>query len=134
MFKQVSLKTMEHCLLFSILWFIVLWTCLSIYLSFHFLLYAPYGHLEQQYPLGCKLFFFVSIKSRSGVMAGIKWSFCNSKSQRILWASFLGTDSAWCIYHLFSGQILVSYTILIGSHTHTHTCIYIYIKEVYSSY
>ena len=61
-----------------------------------FLLYGPPG---QQNPLDSR-FSFLFILTRSGILAGIKWSVCISKSQRILLASFSRRDSGLWIYHL----------------------------------
>ena len=38
---------------------------------------------------------------RSSLLAGIRWSFCMSKSQRSLCVSFSRTYAGLCIYHLF---------------------------------
>ena len=48
-------------------------------------------------------FFFLSIKTRSGLLVWIGWGvhfICILKSQRILWVLFSWTDSGWCKYHL----------------------------------
>ena len=46
------------------------------------------------------LIFFLLFISRFGLLARIKWSFCISKSQRILCIWFSRTDSGLCIYYL----------------------------------
>ena len=46
------------------------------------------------------LFILLTI-TRSGRMAGIRWSVCISKFQRILCISFSRMDSGLCIYYLF---------------------------------
>ena len=54
----------------------------------------------------CKIFFFKIqfkkklIKTNCGLLVGIGWSVCFSKSQRISWVSFSKTDSGLCIYIL----------------------------------
>ena len=45
-------------------------------------------------------FFFALINIQSGLLAGIRWFVCTSKSQRILCVSFSRTDSILCICHL----------------------------------
>ena len=54
-----------------------------------------------QSPLFDGFCFFSLICCRSGLLAGIRWSICLSKSQRILCFSITRTDSCFCIYHLF---------------------------------
>ena len=46
------------------------------------------------------LFFFLLIIIRSGLLAGIRWSVCMSKSHRSLCVSFCRTVAGLCIYHL----------------------------------
>ena len=45
-------------------------------------------------------FFFLFIITRSGLLTGIMWSICISKSLRMLCVSFFRIDSGLCIYHL----------------------------------
>ena len=45
-------------------------------------------------------FIYSLIITRSGLLGGIKWSICISKSQRIFCVAFSRTDSDLCIYHL----------------------------------
>ena len=59
----------------------------------------------------CFLFFYLLINSRSGLLVGIRWSFCISKSQRILWILSSLTDSDLCIYHLLCSHISQYFTI-----------------------
>ena len=47
------------------------------------------------------IFFFLLIIIRSGLLAGIRWSVCISKSRRSLCVSFSRTGAGLCIYHLF---------------------------------
>ena len=47
------------------------------------------------------LLLFLLIITRSGHLAGIRWSVCISKSQRSLCFSFSRTDSGLYLYHLF---------------------------------
>ena len=46
-------------------------------------------------------FFFLLIIIRSGLLAGIRWSVCMSKSHRSLCALFSRTSAGLCIYHWF---------------------------------
>ena len=55
--------------------------------------------------------FFLLIITRSGILAWIRWSVCNVKSQRILCVSFSRTDSGLGMYHLVIYSISISYTI-----------------------
>ena len=62
--------------------------------SFRFLWFLLCG------PAGRQSHFFLLAITRSGLLAGIKWSVCISKFQRTLCVSFSRTDSGLCIYHL----------------------------------
>ena len=42
---------------------------------------------------------FYWINTRSRLLAWVSWSLCISKPQRILYVSFLKTDSGLCLYH-----------------------------------
>ena len=44
--------------------------------------------------------FFLLIKAKSDLLAGIEWSICIWKSQNFFESSFSNTDSVLCIYHL----------------------------------
>ena len=46
------------------------------------------------------LFFLLTI-ARSGRLAEIRWPVCMTKSSRILYIPFSGTDSGLCLYHMF---------------------------------
>ena len=70
----------------------------SICLFFYFLLFSLCGPLEQQNPLYDIPFFLIN--TRSSLLAGIGWSVCIWKFQRILSVSFTKTKSGLCIYHL----------------------------------
>ena len=48
-----------------------------------------------------QVFFFLLIIIRSGLLVGIRWSVCMSKSQRSLCVSFSGTVARLCLYHFF---------------------------------
>ena len=48
--------------------------------------------------------------TRSGLLARIRWSVCISKSLKILWVSFSGTNSCLCIYHLWLIIIIIIIT------------------------
>ena len=48
-----------------------------------------------------QILFFLLINIRFGLLAGIRWSVCISKSQRILWVSFSRMHSDLCIYHSY---------------------------------
>ena len=50
------------------------------------------------------VFFFFFSLSRSGLLTGIKWSVCISKSQRMFCISFSRADSSSCIYHQAVGS------------------------------
>ena len=69
--------------------FLVLLQGLGSYPSFNFLsvLLCSAGSL------------LLSIITRSGRLAGIRWSICITKSQKILYISLSRTDSGLCIYH-----------------------------------
>ena len=56
--------------------------------------------------------FFLSIDTRTGRLAGIKWSFYILKSQRIVCASFSRRDSDLCIYYLVGCS---NYNLLLNS-------------------
>ena len=45
--------------------------------------------------------FLLLIIIRFGLLAGIRWSVCMSKSHKGLYVSFSGTSAGFCIYHLF---------------------------------
>ena len=47
-----------------------------------------------------RVIFFCSSNTRSGRLAGIGWSVCISKSQRISCVWFSRTNSGLCIYHV----------------------------------
>ena len=88
--------------------------------------------------------FCLLIITRSGLLAGIRWSVCISKFQRNLWVSFSRTNSGLCIHNLLRCSNLIflynsqwitfptqsclvlysfcaSYIIRSMKHTHTHT-------------
>ena len=46
------------------------------------------------------ILFYLIIITRSGRVAGIRWSVCISKFQKLLCVSFLTTDFGLCIYYL----------------------------------
>ena len=48
-----------------------------------------------------QVLFFLFIIIRSGLLVGIRWSVCMSKSHRSLCVSFSRTGTGFCIYHLF---------------------------------
>ena len=64
-----------------------------------------------------QVLFFVVDLSRSGCLAEIKWTVCNSNFQSSLYVSFSRTDFGLCIYHFSYGQISISCTIPSGSHS-----------------
>ena len=86
---------------------------------FCFLSFLICGPPEQQNPLDIKFvgggvylfvsflfgfglfvcFFFLLINTRSGILTGIRWSVCISKSQRRFCVLFSKTNSGLCIYH-----------------------------------
>ena len=81
-------------------YFPTLWQDQSICLFFPFLLLLLSLMLEGQNPLDNKFFSFLLINIWFSFLAGIKWSVCISKSQKILCVSCSRTDSGLCIYHL----------------------------------
>ena len=78
--------------------FLDLWqgTCLS----FLFLWFCLCGPSGQQIPFFIMLAFFLSIITRCGLLARIRWSVCISKSRRNLCVSFSRMYSGLYIYHL----------------------------------
>ena len=76
---------------------------LGTYLSFQILSVLFCGQPGQQGRQFCyfSFFFFLLIIIRSGLLAGITWSVCMSKSHRSLSVSFSRTGPGLCIYHLF---------------------------------
>ena len=52
---------------------------------------------------------FLLIIIRSGLLVGIKWSVCMSKSHRSLCVSFSRTGAGLCIYHLLVISVSCSY-------------------------
>ena len=75
--------------------FSVPWQGRGTYFSFCFLSILLCGQPGQQ------VLFFLLIITRSGRLAKIRLSVCNTKSPRSLRVSFSRTDSGRCIYHLF---------------------------------
>ena len=74
------------------------------YPSFHIVLFLFCGYAGQQSPQFFKLcfffvLFFLLIIVWSGLLAGIRWSVCMSKSHRSLCVSFSRIDFGLCIYH-----------------------------------
>ena len=71
-------------------------------LSFRFILWSAGD--SKVYNFTDSLFFFFLLLlfiMRSGLLAGIRWSVCMSKSHRSLCESFSRTSAGLCIYHLF---------------------------------
>ena len=98
--------------MFRSFFFLILWQCPDIYLSFPLSSILSCGQPEWQSPLfgnfpssicSCFffLFFFFLTLTRSDRLAESRRSVCISKSQRILSVSFSRTDSGLCICHLF---------------------------------
>ena len=84
--------------------FLILWQGPSTYLSFRYLWFSSCGLLGRQNSLFYRFSFFPLIITRSGILAGIRWSVCMTKSQRILCVSFLGQILA-CVYTIFSCMV-----------------------------
>ena len=82
--------------------FLVLWQAPSTCLSFRFLLFSICGQPGRQNPLIDRFFFFFFLFTitTAGHLAGIRWTVCMLKSQRIWCVSFSVTDSGLCIHHL----------------------------------
>ena len=78
------------------------------------------------------LFYFFLLRiTRSGRLAGIRWSVSILKSQRILSVSFSRTDSGLCIYHLF---VWWNFNFLHSSQwitITTHPCLVLYTGRLY---
>ena len=68
----------------------------SLFVSFAF--YFVVHRHDKVYYSASYLLLLITI--RSGTLAGIRWSFCISKCQRILWVSSSTKDSGLCLYHL----------------------------------
>ena len=66
--------------------------------SFSFILWSA-GRAKSNI-LQVLFFFFLLIIIKSGLLAGIRWSVCISKSHRMLCESFSRTGAGLCIYHL----------------------------------
>ena len=64
--------------------------------SFSFILWS----VERAKSTILKILFFLLIIIRSGLLAGIRWSVCMSKSHRSLCVSFSRTGAGLCKYHL----------------------------------
>ena len=94
-FSKLLGTVRAHQLQLVLLWlscstaFSVLWQCPGIYILFRFLLFSLWGPPEWHNQQDSKLSFFLFvISTKSGLLAGIRWSVCISKYQRILCVSF----------------------------------------------
>ena len=76
--------------------FFVPWQDSSICVSFHFLFIYTVVHRDSKSTRWWDLF-FVCANNMFGFLAGMWWSVCNSKSQRILCVSYSETNFSWCI-------------------------------------
>ena len=89
--------------------FSIPWQGQGTYPSFHILSVLFCCQPGEQSPQFCKFSFFLLIIIRSGLLAGIRWSMCMSKSYWSLCMSFSRTDARLCIYHIYQplkGQFL----------------------------
>ena len=73
-----------------------------------------------------QILFFSIIIIRSGLLAGIRWSVCMSKSHRNLCVSFSRTNAGLCIYHLFVWSNLSFLHISLWITMPTQSCLVLY--------
>ena len=82
---EIGVRLIQLCVLYAVKY------------NIHF--FSLCGSSERQNLRDDKFFFFLLINTWSGLLTGIRWSACISKSKRILCDSFFRTDSDLCIYH-----------------------------------
>ena len=75
----------------------------SKYLSVYSLSFSLTQWLtEMAKSTSCQILFTWLINTGSGLLTGIVWTICISKSKRIFWVPYFGTDSGLCIYYLLA--------------------------------
>ena len=83
----------------TIIAFFVLWQGPNTWLSFRFLWFSFCSPLGRHSSLFSRFFFLLAL-TKSSLLAGIRWSVCISKYQRLLCVSFISVDLGFGKYHL----------------------------------